>query len=195
MKSYEFLVIFSGLFEELIRGEDKPRTFHFERPIVRIFNHKDQAEEWADTKEHCFFDATKKWVKQAHRVYNLAEISSADYFQSSIAPGVKAELANSLTGLVFNFMHENYAKQYRPILLHQIGNKPYQSCADRYRAYANFMRRPVEQKLENELKHFREFFSGDVGTQVESSLIQYFEAYSGAKQLVQDVAVGNKVGD
>lgn len=192
MRSYEFLIIFSGEYKEADRASGHLRLYTFQLPLVRVFCNEADADDWAERSRDFFMDPSWLWSVRRHNVYELARVSSSAYFQEKILPSFKAALEQDITDLVFSFMHEEYAKHYRGVLKHQLGNRQYATDQDRYQAYANFMRRPFELSREIELQHFREFFSGDILKIIERSLIQYFEAYDGATQLVEDKAAGQR---
>lgn len=192
MKSYEFLIVFSGKFRKILRPETSPRIFSFELPMVKVFSNQDDAEQWAVSNEVFFYDPELDWAKKKHNIYNLAKICSRDHFLESINPFFKNSLKDDLERLVFQFMADNYQSQFRVVMMKLLGDNEYSDIDKRNQAFAKFIQRPLELQLANQLTHYKEFFSGDVGVTIENALIQFFTDYEPYEESVADKAVGRR---
>ncbi len=191
MKSYEFLIVFSGNYRRILMTETSPRIFSFELPMVKVFSNQDDAELWAESSEAFFYNPELDWVQKKHKVYNLAKISSRDYFLDCITPFFKNSLKEEIEGLVFQFMADNYQSQFRGVMMRLLGKAEYPDIENRNQAFAKFIQRPLELELAHQLAHFKEFFSGDVGVIIENALMQFFKDKEPYQESVPDKAVGN----
>ncbi|HEX3099816.1 MAG TPA: hypothetical protein VHQ41_02475 [Patescibacteria group bacterium] len=147
-------------------------TDHY-RPFYTEAYSEAAAKEIGSEHFDLFFDRNNGYSKKEILAYYEHKLRAPDYIYREIREDVKKEQEVALQDLVFTFLDRSQA-QYSTSLSFVLSKKNLKSNEDSWKASAEFMLRPVQKELEDELNPFREFFRGNFNGQLLACLTEYF---------------------